>query len=469
MALCDIPLAGALFCGPGDVVRNIVEVVNFASDPLGAILVGLQQAVSDLSGVVLPAVSSALHPDLTVEWWLDIYRVSFGIAFVILLPIIVMVTLLGAGKSERSGVEALKGVFGYGPVFILGSMFGPLIGIVVSGATSALADELLRWGVGESATTFFSTFSKNVAEQNMAGQIGGVFVAMIMLFGLVLALIIVIVILIIQLATTYLTGAILPLALVWAINPRTRKVAKIVPMVWLGIIFMHPLLFLSLGACFMMVAGLGMTWPAGETDGFVVIINLATMLVAIALPIFTPMAIVKLFNKAMPLGSQGIHSDTPLMSSASSTPATAGSGRMLDSDSAGARSSSADAGVSSSGVGVSGTSGATTVNESAAGAASSGGTSGAASAAGARAGASASAAGAAGSGAAAGTGAAAGAGGGMAAAGAGATATGVGAGVGVPLLIGAAATGIGRKAAEMGTLAANQVVEAADGEQEGEL
>ncbi len=73
---------------------------------------------------------------------------------------------------------------------------------------------------------------------------------------LIVALLLAFLVLLVMLVTLYLTGAIIPLSLVWLVHPRQRSKGLKVLMVWVGVACSHVLLFLLLGIAFRIVGGL---------------------------------------------------------------------------------------------------------------------------------------------------------------------------------------------------------------------
>lgn len=78
---CPVFLSPACAVGKGAVSAGkvVTETVEFTKDPLGYLASQLQKAVVSISNEVFPAFVKLLHPDLTVDWFLDAYKVSFAI------------------------------------------------------------------------------------------------------------------------------------------------------------------------------------------------------------------------------------------------------------------------------------------------------------------------------------------------------------------------------------------------------
>ncbi|WP_136642905.1 hypothetical protein [Subtercola vilae] len=471
------PIGCGITDGIGGVIGAGVQAVSFATDPLGYVLSKIQEATAGLSGTVLPALVDALKPDFSAAWWIQCYEASFGIA-VLVFVILIIVTLARAGRHEMGGREAFESVFEYGPLFLAGTVFGPIIGATFSNIVSAATDGVTAWGLGGTQTAFLTTLSARFASKDVAGITGGAVVGIIVMLVVLLALIGAVVICIVQLAAVYLSAALIPLGIVWLIDPRTRSFAKKAPLVVVGIIASHFFLFFLLAIGFFAISGLGLSWadPAStaQQNGLVVLVNLVTVGVIMGLVVFAPMGLLAFAKVASPLGNAGHASSGGFTApgSPSSGPSGSPSGGNSGGDGGESQLTSvaneqsaaqvspgseapANTDVSSSasapttGAGSPGAPSTAMASESGAAAAASSteavGATGAAGAAGAE-------------------GVAAGATGiaeGAAAAGAAESATGVGAAVGVPTLIAAAALSAASKGAQMAESTAGHAAEAA--------
>lgn len=458
-----------ILCVP-QFVGGIVETISFATDPMGYIVTKIQQAVQDLMGVALPAVLNALHPSFDAEWWVDTYRVSFGLAMLTFF-ILVLVSFFSAAKRDDGGGRiVVENVFGFGFLFIAGSAFGPLLMVGISQLTTSLGDSLAAWGLESSTMLWAQNMAARFGSGDMLNVLGGSIMALVLLLVVLIALIGVLFLLIVQLASIYLMGALVPLGIVWLVLPRTRSFGTKAPLVFIGILFTHVLLFLMLGIGFRLLAGLGLTWGDGSTtDGFVIFVNMATTGVVMVMVALSPMGLLAIAKIANPAGGGGLSSDGGLSAPRfreGNPPSSSGSSRTNGAAEADTSTPTPSSSSPSSTVGIAGgsTAGAATAPSSA-GAVANGG------AAAAESGAASSTAASAGVGASAGEGAAVGgsavggsAVGGSAAAvgttGAAASSTGVGAAVGIPLMVGAAAIAAANKAGEMAEATANQAAEA---------
>lgn len=104
---------------------------------------------------------------------------------------------------------------------------------------------------------------------------GGVYIAGMIAWAMAIGLLFVVILFVVQLVTLYFSGALIPLATVWVIDPTRRSTGLHAVGVWVGILLTHPLLFLLLGLAFRLI---GNTIDSWGSDGWK---NLISLLVAV--------------------------------------------------------------------------------------------------------------------------------------------------------------------------------------------
>jgi type IV secretion system protein TrbL len=450
-----VDAVGGFFGGVGDAVGNVGDAVggavdsasgfvDFWGDPAGNSFDMLQAGAKGLSDTVLPAITSATMPDLTAEWFINSYRISFGIAIFVFI-IVLIPQFVRTARGQQSGRDLGESLGLYAPMFLVGAAFGPAIGAVLVKFFGALSDSIISWGVNTSSATIVEKFSAMLDDGDKgAGLAGGAIIGIILMLLMILGLLIVVLILIVQLITLYFSGILFPLGLVWIVDPTKRRFGLKIGYLWLGILASHPLLFFMLAIAYQMVAGSIDVF--GEVPTLERTITLVVSILALLIAGLSPVLLTK-FAPVIPTGGSG---------AAPSTGGTIGSKSLQQADAKQSNSgpSSSSGNDSSSSLSPSYTSvSSPSSNSSASGgtsasSANGGGeeasssittaTKGGAAAGGETVGATTTGAGAATAGAGAAGGAAA-AEGGLAAAGAAESATGVGAVVGVPTMLAAGA------------------------------
>ncbi len=267
--------------------NTISAAIDFAKDPLGYIAQKMQAAAAGLASTVLPQLERLTHPDMSAGWFLDAYRVSFALA------IFIFVAFLGwnfvqLARRRVSGDDVVETLGFYTPLFFGAVILGPALGTLLLELTGALTDTLFQWGIGGSVAGTTTALQASIAAGDPAKITGGAIVAIVFFFALIVALVLCFVVLLVMLVTLYLTGAIIPLSLVWLVHPRQRAKGLKVVMVWVGICFSHVLLFLLLGVAFRMVGGLSTNF---DQPGLKILANLAVAVIALLAATLSPLGL----------------------------------------------------------------------------------------------------------------------------------------------------------------------------------
>jgi len=446
---------GGIIGGIGDAINGATDAVNYFSDPWGNTFNALRDAAAGLSENVLPFLTNATLPDLTADWFVSAYRVSFAtaifVAVVLLIPQVVR-----TARGAQAGRDLLHSMGSYFAIFLTGAMFGPAIGMVLVNFFHSLSDVFVSWGVQGSVDGIVGDFQSMISEADPVGIAGGVPIAVLLMLCMLIGLFLVLVMLVVQLVTLYFTGVLIPLGLVWIIDPGKRSFSLRLVSLWIGILASHPLLFFLLGFAFTIVGSSVATF--GNNLALQSLVTLLVAIIALFLAALSPLLLLK-FAPIIPTGFGGTNG--PSLSTAS-----IGSKSLSDATNRFGQHRDTTTGKPETGTSVQGATGfveaggglpSPSLSEAAAtraaspalaGAGAGASAGGGAGAAGAAVGAG---AGAAGSAASASTGAT-----GLAAAGAAESSTGVGAAIGVPTLLLAAGVVVASKGAELGQSAAEQ-------------
>jgi hypothetical protein len=300
--VCDLPLIDDA-CQAGNAVQT---AVSFGQDPLGYFAQKLQSTADSMATSVLPGLEKATHPDLTKEWFIGAYRISFALA------ILVWVVFLGwnfvqLARRRISSDALVESLAFYTPTFFFGAIFGPALGQVVVRFTGALTDSLIQWGVSTSVKETTSTLLAAIDAGSSDKIAGGSVVAIIAFGGLILALCTVFLVLLVMLVTLYLAGAVFPLSAVWLTHPRQRSRGMRIGMVWIGLSGAHILIFLMLGIAFRMIGGLGSSF---DDSGLQILANILVAVIALILAVMTPFGLLAF----APVGASSATVDDPFSS-----------------------------------------------------------------------------------------------------------------------------------------------------------
>lgn len=288
-----------LIGGTGDIIDGINGTVGFWSDPFGSMYRAARDAVDGLTNDFLPAVTGATLPDLTNAAFIDTYRVSFTLSLFVAV-ILLVVQLVRTARGSQSGRDTLHAIGIYFPGFIFGVMFGPLIGILIVNFVHALTDSLLAWAYQGTAEELAENLSRVMIE-DPAQFAGGVAIAWMIGWAMVIGLLLVIILFVIQLVTLYFSGALIPLAAVWIIDPTRRATGLRAVGFWVGLLLTHPLLFLLLGLAFRLI---GSTITSWGSDGWKNLITLLIAVMAMYAAAFSPFFLLR-YVKSITEGTPG--------------------------------------------------------------------------------------------------------------------------------------------------------------------
>lgn len=287
--------------GVQDFINGATGAISYWSDPWGNTFKALQDAAAGLSRDVLPALTEATLPDLSADWFLKAYAVSFAAAiFVAVLLLIPQV--VRTARGAQAGRDLIDSVGLYFGVFLVGAMFGPAFGMLLVNFFHAISNDVVAWGVQGSINGVIAEFQKMIADADPVGITGGVPIAVLLMLCMLLGLFLVLLMLIVQLVTLYFTGVLLPLGLVWIIDPTKRSFGTKLVSVWIGILAAHPLLFFLLGFAFTIMANSVATF--GNNASLQSLVTLSVAVIALFVAALSPLLLLK-FAPVIPAGFGG--------------------------------------------------------------------------------------------------------------------------------------------------------------------
>ena len=281
---------GSIIGGIGDAVNGAAGAISYWSDPWGNTFKALRDAAAGLSRDVLPALTAATLPDLNAGWFVKAYAVSFAAA--ILIAVILLVPqVVRTARGVQAGRDLVDSVGLYFGVFLTGAMFGPAFGMVLVNFFHAISNDVVAWGIQGSINGVIAEFQKMIANADPVGITGGVPIAVLLMLCMLLGLLLVFLMLIVQLVTLYFTGVLLPLGLVWIIDPSKRAFGMKIVTVWIGILAAHPLLFFLLGFAFTIMANSVSTF--GNNASLQSLVTLSVAVIALFIAALSPLLLLK--------------------------------------------------------------------------------------------------------------------------------------------------------------------------------
>lgn len=298
MSCVVVPVVG---CIPEGVFQSAVEnvaapvaqAISFGSDPAGYVAQKLQTGANGLATGILPALKDATEPDLSAQWFISTYKVSFALA-ILLWSFLLIYNLVQYSRRQVSGDDVLESFTVYSPIFIIGAVFGPMLGQLLVRLSGALTDGLIAWGVAKSSATTTKGLSTLIGGDPNA-MLGGSFVAILIYALMILALLMALVILLIMLVTLLFSGSVFSLGLVWLTKAKDRSKGLKLAQVWAGVLFAQPLLFLMLGAALSMATGSTFGTLAGQngSPGLRTLVGLLVAAIALIIATTSPAMLLK--------------------------------------------------------------------------------------------------------------------------------------------------------------------------------
>lgn len=256
--MCDLSnVRGVVECAE-DAASNVSNAVNFAADPLMAIYEGLRDGSVGFARDWLPLLNGALMPDLTADWWVRAYVISFTIALIASAFIIIPV-YVRASRGQVPGREAVEATVKYLPMFLLGSMYGPAVGRFLIWGMTALTDTLGQAMFDTTIGELGTNLGDNLSDVEAASLPGGVMVGILVMLCMFASLFVVLLAFIVQLITLYFFGLLAPLAFMWLTNERYRQIGAQFVWAWVALLAMRPALMFFLLVAYNFV---GDSWTA---------------------------------------------------------------------------------------------------------------------------------------------------------------------------------------------------------------
>ncbi|MWV76010.1 hypothetical protein [Rathayibacter rathayi] len=303
---CPVWIPG---CGAVQVITQganiVVETVKFSQDPAGYINSMMQQAVATVFGDVIPLILGAATPDYSMAGFLRAYSGSFGISISI-MAVLFLINLAGARKGGQAGRDALNAVVLWIPIFMWTTSLGPLLGMLLSGVSTAVSTGVLQWMTVQTSSQFFQAIAQRFASGDFLKLTGGPIPVGLCLIAMIVAGIVDTVLIAIQSTAQYLLAGLAGLGFVWMTSPKTRKFAVGFAVV-IGVSFaILPLLVIVTAVSILIMNGLNLDWStAGEVNGVQALFNVIRTVIIFVLVSFFPMALIALARQAVPIAGVG--------------------------------------------------------------------------------------------------------------------------------------------------------------------
>jgi hypothetical protein len=292
---------GDLVGGIGNAINGAAGVVSYWSDPWGNTFKMLRDTAEGMSRDIMPALTSATLPDLTADWFINAYKISFATAIFVAVLLLIPQAVRTA-RGAQAGRDLVESVGLYFGTFLLGAMFGPAFGIMLINFFHSLTDVFVSAGLTGTVDTVTSEFSSMIAQADPVGITGGIVMGVLLMVCMIIGLFLVLLMLLVQLVTLYFTGVLMPLGLVWIIDKNKRSFGLKIVALWIGILAAHPLLFLLLGLAYSMTAN--QLSAFGNNFGLQSMVSLLVAIIGLLMAALSPLLLMK-FAPIIPMAFGG--------------------------------------------------------------------------------------------------------------------------------------------------------------------
>lgn len=305
MPECWDPIQG--LCDIGEEVATAVDTAaNWTTDPLGSLFLVMQDGAQGLGGELFPFLLRLTSPDLTADWWLASYAISFGGA-ILVMAVLLLWQIARASRARDTalaGSEVFQTIFVYSPIFIIAAAFGPVAGLLVNGVINALTAGLANWAMGDSFAVFTESMAAQIEGVDAEAMPGGVVMGLLLMLGFFVAFVMLGLMLLVQLVSLYLLGVIVPLGMVMMLNPARRGAGSKLLWAWLFVMLVRPLVVFLLGVVFHAVAAMsgqsvGEMYAlsnAGDftpAEGTVIFVRVALMVILLLVVSISPLLLLR--------------------------------------------------------------------------------------------------------------------------------------------------------------------------------
>ena len=298
-ALLGMEIATDTAQGAVDVVENVAGMTAFFVDPQGAFERFVNSLKEDTVKLLSDVITNATEGnsfDATAQWWRDTYAAAAGIGIAV-LAFMLLLSGWQASAGKISGEDFAIALVKYAPFAVLMMFMGPPVAWGLSWVTSELTEALVQWQQEPLQKFVDGSLYFGMASAEYSGVLASLVLFLLLgmvCFGLLITMAV-------QTVSLYIIGAVIAIAWGMFVNPRWRRKALAVVMVWLGILLSKPALILVLGIVLQLTGPL-LTEPDPDAPFMEFLTTGFFIIVALGIVAFSPWALLKFFP-LLPEGS----------------------------------------------------------------------------------------------------------------------------------------------------------------------
>lgn len=298
-ALLGMQVATDTAQGAVDAVETAAAGAAFFANPAGAFerfVNNLKEDTVKLLSDVITTATTENTFDASSQWWRDTYAAAAGIG-VAVLAFMLLLTGWQAAAGKISGEDFAAALLKYAPFAALMMFMGPPVAWGLSWVTGELTDALVQWQQEPLDRFVSGSLYFGYASAEYSGMLPSLVMFLLLgmvCFGLLITLAV-------QTVSLYIIGAVIAIAWGMFVNPRWRRKAMAVVMVWLGILLSKPALVLVLGIV-LQLTGPRLTEPDPDMGAMEFLSTGFFIIIALGIVAFSPWALLKFFP-LLPEGS----------------------------------------------------------------------------------------------------------------------------------------------------------------------
>jgi hypothetical protein len=289
----------------------VVAAVAFVANPAHAIDFFLNSTKGDSISLFTAAMGEALHSvsfDAGAPWWRAAYGATAGIGLVVLAAM--MLLTLSQASSGKLGPQEARRSMGHAGIGMVMLSMGPPVAWAIANLANGMDDGIITW-MGPDVVTFLGKVP--LFAQMTSAMTGGIGMGLIIFGGLFLGSLGILGTFLVQKISLYILGAVMGIAWGMKANPRWRRKAMRMPMMWVGLVMAKPAMLLVLGIVVKMSNALILNPEGGDT--LQAIVDALTIILAIVAIAVAPWMLLKHFP-LLPDGGDSSASSGPVATNA---------------------------------------------------------------------------------------------------------------------------------------------------------
>lgn len=272
-------------------------------DPVGSWLRGLIDNTIDsivkLFSDAMNMIISMSSFSFTDSWFLRMYTYTFTVAFLVGLPLLLIMTFVKTASGSISPSEMWTTLGVRVPKFIVLCMFGPAIGGMLGVLIAGLDKSIIEFSFGGTADEMSTTFTNSLVS-SFAGNPGGLIMSLLLALLILIAIIVFFITSMLLFVLTIAVAVFFPLAQLFDLTTSRRGITRKYLTVVMFMLALMPISLLLFGLFMQMMASnvdagtiVGVVQNEAEGSSIRQIALLLISAIALLIPALGPIALLK--------------------------------------------------------------------------------------------------------------------------------------------------------------------------------